>query len=67
MTQSRYTDVLERIRTAIEAAGEVFARYTPGEIAAEYKAGHDPVTEADRALDRVLRRYLARPDEGWLS
>jgi len=67
MTQSRYSDVLERIRTAIEAAKEVFARYTPGEIAAEYKAGHDPVTEADRALDRVLRKSLLRQGEGWLS
>jgi myo-inositol-1(or 4)-monophosphatase len=51
----------------MEAAREVFARYTPGEIAAEYKAGHDPVTEADRALDTVLRKNLLGPDEGWLS
>src|SRR5499425_1876281 len=64
---SNYSDVLERIESAIEASKPVFSRYTPGEIAAEYKAGHDPVTEADRALDRVLRKNLVRPGEGWLS
>ena len=67
MSQSSYSDVLERIQSAIEAANEVFARFTPGEIAAEYKAGHDPVTDADRALDVVLRKHLLRDGEGWLS
>ena len=52
---------------ALQAAGEVFRRFTPGEIAAEYKAGHDPVTEADRQIDAVLRRKLLRDQEGWLS
>ena len=64
---SNYSDVLERIEAAIEASRPVFARFTPGEIAAEYKAGHDPVTEADRALDEVLRKSLLRDGEGWLS
>jgi myo-inositol-1(or 4)-monophosphatase len=67
MTQSSYSDVLERIHAAIHAAREVFARFTPGNIAAEFKLGHDPVTEADRALDSVLRRNLLRAGEGWLS
>jgi myo-inositol-1(or 4)-monophosphatase len=62
-----YSNVLERIQAAIEAARQVFARFTPGEIEAEYKAGHDPVTEADRALDVVLRKNLLQPGEGWLS
>jgi myo-inositol-1(or 4)-monophosphatase len=31
------------------------------------RAGHDPVTEADRALDAVLRKELLREGEGWLS
>jgi len=64
---SNYSDVIERIGSAIEASKPVFARFTPGEIAAEYKAGHDPVTEADRALDDVLRKNLLRDGEGWLS
>lgn len=67
MTNSSYCDVLERIQAAIEAAREIFSRFTPGEIEAEYKAGYDPVTEADRALDTVLRKILLREGEGWLS
>jgi len=67
MTASRYSDVLRRIESALESAGAVFARFTPGAIATEYKAGHDPVTEADRAVDRVLRENLLRDGEGWLS
>jgi myo-inositol-1(or 4)-monophosphatase len=67
MTNNSYADVLERIRAAIELARGVFARFTPGEIATEYKSGHDPVTEADTALDAVLRKTLLRDGEGWLS
>jgi myo-inositol-1(or 4)-monophosphatase len=67
MPRSSYSDVLERIQAAIEAAKLVFSRFTPGAIAAEYKAGHDPVTEADRELDAVLRKNLLRDGEGWLS
>jgi len=65
MTSSGET--LARIQSALEAGREVLNRYTPGEIEAEYKAGHDPVTEADRAVDKVLRQHLLRDDEGWLS
>jgi myo-inositol-1(or 4)-monophosphatase len=64
---SAYSDILERVQSALDAARDVFARFTPGEIEAEYKAGHDPVTEADRAVDAVLRQNLLREDEGWLS
>src|SRR5262244_2626711 len=67
MVADGYTDVLERVRAALETAREVLNRFTPGAIEAEYKAGHDPVTEADRAVDRVLRENLLRDDEGWLS
>jgi myo-inositol-1(or 4)-monophosphatase len=62
-----YTDILQRIEAALEAARVVFARFTPGAIETEYKIGHDPVTEADRALDAVLRKELLRGEEGWLS
>lgn len=64
---SAYTDTLARIEAALTATHEVFARFTPGEIDAEFKAGHDPVTEADRAIDAVLRKALLRDGEGWLS
>ncbi len=64
---SEHADILQRIEAAIEAARTVFARFTPGQIETEYKIGHDPVTEADRAVDAVLRQNLLRDSEGWLS
>src|SRR3954464_14840041 len=64
---SSYSDILSRIEVAIEAARAVFAQFTPGAVEAEFKAGHDPVTEADRALDAALRKNLLREGEGWLS
>ena len=36
-------------------------------MATQYKSGNDPVTEADRQLDAVLRKALLREGEGWLS
>jgi len=67
MTQSAYADILQRIHSALEAGRTVLSRFTAGAIEAEYKAGHDPVTEADRAVDAVLRKELLRDGEGWLS
>lgn len=64
---SSYSDILQRIQAALDAAATVFARFTPGAIDTEYKVGHDPVTEADRAVDAVLRENLLRDGEGWLS
>ena len=67
MNSSHYADIVQRIEAALDAARAVFARFTPGAIETEYKIGHDPVTEADRAVDAVLRQNLLRDDEGWLS
>jgi myo-inositol-1(or 4)-monophosphatase len=67
MTTSSHGEVLQRIKSALEAARAVFSRFTAGAIDAEYKIGHDPVTEADRAVDAVLRKELLREGEGWLS
>lgn len=67
MHATAYAQILERIHAALQASRAVFARFTPGAIETEYKAGHDPVTEADRALDAVLREELLRDGEGWLS
>jgi myo-inositol-1(or 4)-monophosphatase len=64
---SPYSDIRQRIQMALHAAGALFARFTPGSIETEYKIGHDPVTEADRAVDAVLRQNLLRDGEGWLS
>lgn len=67
MASSSYSEVLQRIQSALDAAHLVFRHFTAGAIEAEYKTGHDPVTEADRALDAVLRKNLLRDSEGWLS
>src|SRR5579863_3198495 len=67
MTSYSSEETLERIHAALEAAQAVLNRFTPGAIEAEYKVGHDPVTEADRAVDEVLKKHLLRPGEGWLS
>ncbi len=67
MTDSFQHDILRRIQSALEAARVILNRFTPGAIEAEYKVGHDPVTEADRAVDATLRRELLRDGEGWLS
>jgi myo-inositol-1(or 4)-monophosphatase len=59
--------LLARIQAALQRAASVLSRFTPGAVAVEYKAGHDPVTEADRALDEALRAALLQDGEGWLS
>jgi len=58
---------LQRIEQALLAAQEAAARFTPGQIASEKKAGGDPVTHADLLLDKVLKDTLLGPSEGWLS
>ncbi len=67
MPSNSYGQILQRIEGALAASRPVFARFTPGSIETEYKSGQDPVTEADRALDAVLRRELLLEGEGWLS
>jgi myo-inositol-1(or 4)-monophosphatase len=67
MSSSSHAETLERIQSAMESARKVFSRFTLGAIGAEYKAGHDPVTEADTEVDAVLRQELLREGEGWLS
>jgi myo-inositol-1(or 4)-monophosphatase len=67
LTTHPTNEILERIHAALEAGREVLNRFTPGAIEAEYKAGHDPVTEADRAVDAILKKHLLREGEGWLS
>src|SRR5947209_3741625 len=59
-------ELLERIHAALEAARAVLNRFTPGAIDTEYKVVHDPITEADRAVDDILRKTLLRPGEGGL-
>jgi myo-inositol-1(or 4)-monophosphatase len=63
---SRHED-LARIRAALEAAATVLRGMAPDRVAVSYKEGNSPVTDADLAVDELLRRTLPGPDEGWLS
>lgn len=67
MHSKHYAEILDRIYTALEACRPIFAHFTPGKVQTEYKVGDDPVTEADRAVDAMLRHKLLREGEGWLS
>jgi myo-inositol-1(or 4)-monophosphatase len=67
MKPALYWDTLQRIEVALRAAREVLNRFLSGVIETKYKVGHDPITEADRAVDSVLRKNLLRDGEGWLS
>ena len=60
-------EILDRIRKALEAATRALSPFVPGKVKADFKSGDDPVTEADRAANRVLREVLLRDGEGWLS
>jgi len=66
--QTNMEVVLERIFEALEAAGAALAPFVPGAVASSQKSsGRGPVTEADHAVNRVLRNMLPREGEGWLS
>ena len=67
MANRSSAEILQRIQSALDASLAVFSRFTCGDIQAEYKAGHDPVTEVDRSVDALLRKELLRDGEGWLS
>ena len=59
--------ILARIEEALQASAEIFRDYEPGKVEAKKKAGGDPVTEADNAVNEVLHQLLPRDGEGWLS
>jgi myo-inositol-1(or 4)-monophosphatase len=67
MNPASSSEILQRIRVALEAARSVLSQFTAGSIEAQYKTGHDPVTVADRAVDDALRKSLLRNGEGWFS
>lgn len=64
------TDDLQLLIDAAQAAGKIATRFFHGSADHwEKPGGQGPVTEADLAVDAMLRRELtaARPDYGWLS
>lgn len=60
---------LELLRDAAQAAGDLALRYHRGAPRSWTKSDNSPVSEADVAVDRLLRQTLtgARADYGWLS
>ncbi|MFO1015396.1 MAG: 3'(2'),5'-bisphosphate nucleotidase CysQ [Caulobacteraceae bacterium] len=60
---------LALITEAARAAGDMALRYKAKGLITEYKKGNSPVTDADLAVDALLKDTLlaARPDYGWLS
>ena len=67
MNKKSGDEILKRIENALGAAVESIASFIPGAVAAEFKVGDDPITEADRTANRILRQALNRDGEGWLS
>ncbi len=63
------TDDLALMVAAAEAAGVIALGYFRVDVESWDKPGQGPVTEADLAIDAMLRAELgaARPDYGWLS
>lgn len=62
------TQDLARIEAALSAAAQAVKPYTPGAVAFRTKDERgDPLTEADLAVDEVLRTILPSKGEGWLS
>jgi myo-inositol-1(or 4)-monophosphatase len=65
---SSTVEILERIKEALEAAVRALSPFVSGNVMAEQKSrDRGPVTEADRAVNRVLQEKLVRDGEGWLS
>jgi myo-inositol-1(or 4)-monophosphatase len=58
---------LARIETALRKGGQALEPFTAGAIDSVLKAGGDPVTEADLAINAVLMDVLPDPGDGWLS
>jgi myo-inositol-1(or 4)-monophosphatase len=61
-------EIVGRIKEALEKAVQALTPFVSGNVKADQKSGdRGPVTEADRAVNRVLHETLLREGEGWLS
>jgi myo-inositol-1(or 4)-monophosphatase len=67
VSETSYAEDLLHIQEALERAPAAFQRFTPREVASRHKQGDDPVTEADTTVDTLLREFLPRNGDGWLS
>lgn len=64
---SKHKSDLERITQALEASAAIFRARRLDSIRVSEKAGGDPVTDVELAVDRLLFEALVRPGDGWLS
>jgi myo-inositol-1(or 4)-monophosphatase len=67
MKNSARPQILSRIEKALNAAACSIAPFLVGTPKTEFKSGKDPVTDADRTANRILRDVLLQDGEGWLS
>jgi myo-inositol-1(or 4)-monophosphatase len=61
------SEILRRIQEALQKAVSAISPFIPAAMKVDFKLGDDPVTEADRIANEVLRDVLLRDGEGWLS
>jgi myo-inositol-1(or 4)-monophosphatase len=61
------TEDMKRITEALHEAGAILRRIAASDFEVMKKSGGSPVTEADLAVDALLRRILPRGGDGWLS
>src|ERR1700761_3501989 len=59
--------ILRRIQDGLEEAAKAISPFAAGAVKVDFKSGDDPVTEADRAANKILRAILVQNGEGWLS
>ena len=60
-------DTLVHIKSALNHASALSKGFARTKVAVEYKGECDPVTEADRALNEMLREFLVQDGDGWFS
>ena len=65
--QDSINDYLKRIKTALEMAGTVAMNFMPQNTEVYLKPDKSIVTEADFAVDKILKEILPKGNEGWLS
>jgi myo-inositol-1(or 4)-monophosphatase len=61
------SQILRRIEEALRAAAHSISPFLVEVPRVMFKSGRNPVTEADRIANRVLRDALLQDGEGWLS
>jgi myo-inositol-1(or 4)-monophosphatase len=62
-----YIDTLNHIEEALEQSDAILQDFVAGKTEVFRKSGGDPVTAADHAVNDLLRSFLPRDGEGWLS